>query len=252
MALYLALGLSALLAALLVYRYDLYEREPWYMIVLAVVLGVMGMRVVGAIELVSLALVDTHLAVAALAALHEEAARLLIVIAIAWVFPRQFNDPMDGIVYGSMVGLGMALEESFYLLGLLEAPDVLLLPVEAVRLLGHLVMAGIVGYGVGLARTRVPGWPSMFVRCLIVAFLLHFLWDWIALAASDALSLTPFQTAASIALMLFGIFYYGSLVTAGSQLSKEMFDPGSTIMLWGWPFTAMMARSATDDDERGG
>ena len=123
MALYVALGLCALLAALLVYRYDLYEREPWYMVALAIVLGAAGMRLVGTVELVSLGFVDTQVAVAALAALHEEAARLAIVIAIAFVFPRQFNDPMDGIVYGSMVGLGMALEESFFLLGLLEAPQ---------------------------------------------------------------------------------------------------------------------------------
>lgn len=252
MALYLALGLCALLAALLVYRYDLYEREPWYMIVLAVILGAVGMRVVGAIELVSLVLVDSHIAVAALAAMHEEAARLLIVIAIALVFPRQFNDPMDGIVYGSMVGLGMALEESFYLLGLLESPDMLVLPVEIVRLLGHLVMAGIVGFGVGLARARTTGWPSMFARCLVVAFLLHFLWDWVALAASDAVSLTPLQTTASIALMLFGIFFYGSLVMAGSKLSKQMFAPESSVMLWGWPFTALSASRRADGDERGG
>lgn len=250
MALYVALGLCALLAGLLVYRYDLYEREPWYMVVLAVFLGAVSMRLVGALELVSLVLVDSHVAVAALAALHEEAARLAVVIAIAVVFPRQFNDPMDGIVYGSMVGLGMALEESFYLLGLLESPDVLLLPVEAVRLLGHLVMAGIVGFAIGLARVRAPQWPSQLARCLVVAFLLHFSWDWIALAASDAASLTTLQTIASIALMLFGIVFYGSLVVAGSRLSKKMFAPLSPVMLWGWPFTAFLARRAEDDDER--
>ncbi len=252
MALYFVLGLCALLVALLVYRYDLYEREPWYMIVLAVVLGALAMRLVGAIELLSLVLVDSHVAVAALAALHEEAARLVVVIAIAFVFPRQFNDPMDGIVYGSMVGLGMALEESFYILGLLEAPDVALLPVELVRILGHLVMAGIVGFAIGLARTRVPGWPSQLVRCLVAAFLLHFLWDWIALDAADAVSLSFLQTVASIALMLFGMLFYGSLVLAGSKLSKQMFAPESAAMLWGWPFTVFLMRRAEHDDECGG
>ncbi len=252
MALYSALGLCALLFALLVYRYDLYEREPWYIIVLAVALGALGMRLIGAIELVSLAFVDSYVAVAALAALHEEAARLVMVLAIAFVFPRQFNDPMDGIVYGSMVGLGMALEESFYMLGLLDAPDVLLLPVELVRLLGHLVMAGIVGFAIGLARTRVPGWASQLVQCLVVAFLLHFLWDWISFEAVDAGSMTSLQTVASIGLMLFGMFFYGSLVVVGSRLSKQMFAPKSSAMLWGWPFTVFLARSAEHDDERGG
>jgi len=254
MALYVVLGLCTLLAVLLVYRYDLYEREPWYMIVLAIVLGALGMRLVGAIELVSLVLVDSYVAAAALAALHEEAARVLMVIAIALVFRSQFNDPMDGIVYGSMVGLGMALEESFYLLGLLETPDVLLLPVEIVRLFGHLIMAGIAGFGIGLARTRVPGWPSQLVRCLVVAFLLHFLWDWIALETADGVSPTSLQTVASIALILFGMLFYGSLVLVGSKLSKQMFAPESAAMLWGWPFTVFLetSRSAEDDDERGG
>ena len=210
------------------------------------------MRLVGAIELVSLVLVDSHVAAAALAALHEEAARLVIVIAIAVVFPSEFNDPMDGIVYGSMVGLGMALEESFYLRGLLEAPDMLLLTVELVRLFGHLVMAGIVGFSIGLARTRIPGWPSQLARCLVVAFSLHFFWDWIALDAADAASSTSFQTVASIAVMLFGMVFYGSLVVVGSKLSKQMFAPGSSVMLWGWPFTVFLSRSAEHDDERGG
>lgn len=241
MALYVVLGLCTLLAALLVYRYDLYEREPWYMIVLAIVLGALGMRLVGAIELVSLVLVDSHVAAAALAALHEEAARLLMVIAIALVFRSQFNDPMDGIVYGSLIGLGMAIEESFYFLGLLGTPSPLVLPVEIVRLLGHLVMAGILGFGVGLARTDVFGWRGKLLRCALVAFALHFLWDWVALDSS-AEGISGLQTLASIALMSFGFLFYGSLVVFGSRLSKKRFAPDSTSELWGWPFTVLFNR----------
>ena len=142
MTLYIALALCAFLFALLVYRYDLYEREPWYMLALAIALGYVAMRAAGSLELVALRYVETHVAIAAVAALVEELSRFVMVVAIAVLFPRQFNDPMDGIVYGSMIGLGMAVEESFYLLGLLETPSPLLLPVEIVRLLGHLVMAG--------------------------------------------------------------------------------------------------------------
>jgi RsiW-degrading membrane proteinase PrsW (M82 family) len=118
--------------------------------------------------------------------------------------------------------------------------------------MGHLVMAGIVGFGIGLWRAHSPGWASQLVRCLVAAFLLHFVWDWIALAATDAASLTPLQTLASIALMLFGIVFYGSLVVVGSKLSKKIFAPTSSMVLWGWPFTALMARSMDHDDERGG
>ena len=122
------------------------------------------------------------------------------------------------------------------------------------RLLGHLVWGGIVGFAIGLARTRVPGWASQLVRCVVVAFLLHFLWDWIALDAADASSLTSIQTLASIALMLVGILFYGSVGVVGSKLSKQMFAPESAVGLWGWPFTVFLktSSSAEDDDERGG
>ena len=164
-----------------------------------------------------------------------------MVVAIAVVFPRQFNDPMDGIVYGSMVGLGMAIEESFYMTSLLGTPDLLLLPVEIVRLLGHLVMAGILGFGVGLARTDVFGWRGKLLRCTLVAFALHFLWDWVALDASQE-GMSGLQTFISIAIMLFGFAFYGGLVVFGSRLSKKMFAPNSTAELWGWPFTVLFRK----------
>ena len=157
MALYVTLFLSALLAVLLVYRYDLYEREPWYMILLAIVLGAVAMRLVGAVELFTLGFTETTGGLAALAAFEEELTRLAVVFGIATVFPRQFNDPMDGLVYGSIVGLGMGLEESLYLLNLPAEPNVLTLPVELVRLFGHLIMGGIAGFGVGMARTGIAG-----------------------------------------------------------------------------------------------
>jgi len=239
MALHVTLGLCAFLAALLVYRYDLYEREPWYMLVLGVAAGGVAMRLVGEVELVSLGYVESNVAIAALAALHEELARLLVILAIALVFTRQFNDPMDGLVYGSMVGLGMALEESFYLLGLLDVPGAIRLPVELVRLLGHLVMGGIVGFGLGLAWVDSQGWRGKLILCFLVSTGLHFAWDWIALDVSDTTSLSIYQTAASIAVMLFGMMFYGALVHVGSTLSKGMFAPESRASLWGWPFKAL-------------
>ncbi len=43
MLLYVTLALCALLAGLLVYRYDMYDREPWYMMVTAIVVGATAM-----------------------------------------------------------------------------------------------------------------------------------------------------------------------------------------------------------------
>lgn len=47
MLVYLTLGLCAVFAAALVWRYDLYEREPWYMVLLAVASGIGAMEGIG-------------------------------------------------------------------------------------------------------------------------------------------------------------------------------------------------------------
>jgi RsiW-degrading membrane proteinase PrsW (M82 family) len=235
-SLYAALGFFALLAVLLVYRYDLYNREPWYMLLLAIALGAVTMRVVAVVETVALGIAESPVGLAAVAALVEELARLAVVGAVAVAFPRQFDDPMDGIVYGSIVGLGMALEESVAQLGGLGEPGLLALPVELVRLLGHLVMGGMGGFGVGVARVGLTFWPRALGRSFAAAVLLHFLWDWIALSSPEGASLSPALTVAGVAVMSAGILFYGTLVELGSRLSRERFDPRAETSLWGWPF----------------
>jgi RsiW-degrading membrane proteinase PrsW (M82 family) len=236
MTLPIAVALCAFLAALLVYRYDLYNREPWYALAVAVGLGALAMRLAAYLELPALGLVEAPAGRAVVAATHEELARLASVWALAFLFRRHFDDPMDGIIYGSMVGLGMGLEESFYLLNLARAPNVLTLPVELVRLLGHLVMGGIAGFGVGLAAVRTAGWRRALAVSFGLALALHFSWDFVALSSSDGATLPPLHSLAAAGIMLAGIALYGALVLLASRLSKAAFAPASVRSLWGWPF----------------
>ncbi len=236
MGLYVAVCLSAFLAALLVYRYDLYNREPWYLIALAAGLGFATMRVVAETELWALGLVATDAAEAAVAAILEETTRLAAVVAIAFVFPGEFDDPMDGIIYGSIVGLGMAAEESLHFLQGRSAAELFLFPQEVVRLLGHLVMGGIAGFGVGMGRMGAPGWRRALVLSFSAAVALHFSWDWVALAAADRTTMSKGLALLAAAILLAGIGIYGMLVISGSRLSRQAFAPGSVRSLWGFPF----------------
>jgi RsiW-degrading membrane proteinase PrsW (M82 family) len=235
-SLYVTVCFSAFLAAILVYRYDLYNREPWYMIALAAGIGFATMRLVAAVELWALGLVEGQAAEAAVAAILEETARFAAVVVIASVFSRHFDDPMDGIIYGSIVGLGMAVEESLDFLQARRAPDLPLFPLELVRLLGHLVMGGISGFGVGMGRTGMSRWRRALLLSFAAAFALHFSWDWVALAAGDGAALSPLLTVVAIAIMLTGLGVYGTLVVLGSRMSRAMFAPGSVRSLWGFPF----------------
>src|SRR5690606_24377502 len=91
-------------------------------------------------------------AIALVAATHEGLGKFLVVLLIALLFRGVFNDPADGIIYGSLVGLGAGLMESIALLGFGGGRS-FLPPAEIVRLLGHAVFGGITGYGLGAMVT---------------------------------------------------------------------------------------------------
>lgn len=241
---YITLFICAIFAGLLVYRYDLYEREPWWMIALAVLGGAGVMVFCGWWEDLTLDWIGHRTfeprTIAIVAATHEELARFVIVVLLAFIFNRQVNDPMDGIIYGSMAGLGMAVNESLFYLDLIPPKGDSLPPSELVRLTGHLVMGGIGGFGVGVAvmRNRRAVW--VVPGCLLLAIGLHFMWDWIAFDCLRGAGRTPVHIIGAISVMLFGLLFYGMLVVVGSDWSRRVFAPHSTKVLWGWPVTVML------------
>ncbi len=234
--LYPTLGLCAIAAAVLVYRHDLYDREPLPLLGLTVALGAGAIGLAGRAEewtFAALRLASPR-AIAAVVALLEELGKLAVVTAIA-LLARAFNDPMDGIIYGSMAGLGMAVEESVYCLRGSTAK--VLPPEELVRICGHVVMGGIGGFALGMARARRRGWPLALAGGFAAAVGLHFGWDWLALS-SNARRFTEAQTGLAVALMLGGMLVYGALLTIASHWSHALFSPGSPerVWSWGWPF----------------
>lgn len=98
--LYSTLGLCALAAAFVVYRHDLYDREPLPLLGLTIALGAGAIGLAGRAEewtFAALRLASPR-AIAAVVALLEELGKLAVVTAIALAARRAFNDPMDGIV----------------------------------------------------------------------------------------------------------------------------------------------------------
>lgn len=230
-------------AALLVYRYDLYDREPWYLVLATASAGAAVMWVVGGIEDAVLVRLNGPTASpyppAFVAASCEETARLAIVGALAWLVPRHFNDPMDGLLYGSMAGVGMALEESWAILSQSTTAHSFL-PTELVRVSGHLVMGGITGFGVGMIKrpnAQRRHWATAAAACLGCSVLIHFLWDVAALTQTLSGGLARWPSVAGSAVMLAGMVIYAALVATASRWSRETFAPASRQTLWGWPFS---------------
>lgn len=237
MVIYASVGACAALLALLIYRYDMYEREPWYMLALALAAGAVVSLGLGEVEdwvLGAFAAGGSPWARAAVAASHEEAGKLLIVLAVALIARRHFNDPMDGLIYGAFAGLGMAVEESvFYMAG--ADPE---LRGEFVRLLLHTLWGGLSGFGLGMAWFRIRWWPAKLAAGIAAAAGTHFAWDCIALNARG-LAAHERPVFATIGLMLLALLLFGAAVSIANRCSREAFSPQCTGRLAGWPFTLL-------------
>ena len=245
MLVYATVFVCAYILALMIYRYDMYEKEPWYMLLLVVVLGMGAAFGVGFLEDIMIQFFDQHQSVggqAAIAALAEELAKLLIVVLVAVVFRRQFNDPIDGLIYGAYTGLGFALFESLFYLRIVPA-----VPqrggTEVVRLFLHLLMGGLSGFGVGLARfpKRLPLWPLVLPSGVVAAMTIHFLWDyWCGIPRDDASE--AFQRSVAVGILIVTTVLFGVFVSMGVRRSRAMFSPEHRKRLWGWPFSLLFRR----------
>jgi len=180
------------------------------------------------------------LEIAAVAAVTEEALKVLVVVVVALLAHREFDDPMDGVVYGSMAGLGAALEESLFYAASSPAGGVWVPAGELVRLWAHVVLGGISGFSLGFWRARPRRAAFATGVLLAVAIVLHFAWDAIVLSIPGGFAPTLAQSLAGVGLMVGSLILYGRLVTLASAKSKRQFAPHSRQELWGWPFDRLV------------
>jgi RsiW-degrading membrane proteinase PrsW (M82 family) len=225
MVVYATLFVCAALMVLLVRRYDLYEREPWYMLLVALSLGVALMWTCGWVEdavLLRVRLTPTELASkAAIVTVIEELAKMVVVLTIGTVFRRHFTDALDGIVYGTLGGLGMAIEESLLYLSLASDKNAQALGAEVVRLFAHSLMGGLLGFAVGLTlRPPAPDHRrkiALPVTCIAVALVVHFSWDYIAYSPHVAAAMRGVLMLLMLCLMVM----WGLTVAYAMDLSRR-------------------------------
>lgn len=213
---YLMLTLAVFILAAMMWRYDKHRRERWYMLVLALVLGALARPCIGFFNdgLILRISSDSTVLLASVAGIGEESIKVFVVLLIALVFRDQFDDPMDGIVYGAFAGLGFALSEScLYIPDTLHAlPDIShrdLFGQEAIRAVLHFLIGGIAGFGIGLARCGVARWQALFFPWLVAAMLIHFLWDYACgLGTANDTSGQIFRRSTAICLMIAALILF--------------------------------------------
>jgi len=166
------------------FRADKYEREPLGPLVLTFLAG--AVVTIPAIQLerwvMSAYDMETHrtwgetfMLAFGVVSLWEEGLKLLILLL---VFPRKFfNEPLDGIVYAVMVGMGFATMENIAYLERFGAQGLLVRAFTAIP--AHLVFAIVMGYFLGKAKFAATQHDRnrLMANGFFLAFFLHGIYD---------------------------------------------------------------------------
>ena len=171
---------------------DRYEKEPLWLLVLAFLWGAIPaamasvlFEIILDIPIVALggeSLVANLASVSVNAPLVEESAKGIALIGLVLLFHHEFDDVLDGIIYGAMIGFGFAFTENLfaYFLPILSeegiGPGLINILMRTVVFgFNHAFWTAIVGAAIGYARL-MRGWEWRILAPMMgwmAAVLLH-------------------------------------------------------------------------------
>lgn len=176
--------LPAILIIIFIYRKDKHEQEPYKYIIICTLLGILScipaimgtigieslMNVSNPSESLNILIVAFYAFVAV--AFSEEFAKFLFLRFYIYRKP-EFDEPMDGIVYGVVIGMGFALFEN--ILYVMEGGVGVALLRMFTAVPGHAAFGVIMGYYVGIAKFEKDSSKSMIlmVQGVLFATLVH-------------------------------------------------------------------------------
>jgi len=181
----------------LVLQLDRYEHEPWQILVAAFLWGALVATLIAAIfndvigaivtAMVGRALGDV-LTTSAVAPIVEETAKGIALLLLYVIVRHEIDNVLDGIVYGSLVGIGFAMTENILYFGrILQAEGLVGLGVLFyLRVIlggfGHALYTGTTGAGLGFARETGRPWliPIVVPLAYILGVLQHAAWNFLA------------------------------------------------------------------------
>jgi RsiW-degrading membrane proteinase PrsW (M82 family) len=178
-----------LIVAIYIYLRDRYEKEPFWVLLIALLSGI--------IITIPVVLVETELGRFSIlfnglsgalyngfivASLPEEGFKFAVFLLIFWK-SRNFNEKFDGIVYAVYISLGFALIENFiyvfeggYRVGMLRA----LTAVPA-----HALFGIVMGYNFALAKFYREKRAMRIAAAFSIPFLWHGLYDFLLMSGRE-------------------------------------------------------------------
>ena len=232
----LAALLPALACVAALYWADRYEKEPKRLLATAFLWGAVPALLVAVVvrlffrlpvDLLGAEAIDAVRA-GLVAPLIEETLKGIIVIFIAVRYRREFDNVLDGIIYGAMVGFGFAMTGNmlsyigaFLLRGFSGLGNTIL--IEGVLYgLNHAFYSAIFGAGLGYARLMQRRWERWGIplATFVLAVTSHAIHN---LAMRSAVGLTPFTVAVTwIGLLLIIVVMVWSTMLERQALQTEL------------------------------
>jgi RsiW-degrading membrane proteinase PrsW (M82 family) len=178
----LAAAIPTAIYGTFVWWLDRYEKEPIWLIAAAFLWG--SLPAIGLALLFELGLqtplarssLDPDLAAWGLAPLVEEPVKALALVGLFLLARREFDGPLDGIVYGSLVGFGFSMTENgLYFLNYSAELSALFWVRGVFFGLNHALFSSIVGLALGAVRYRRSAAQAVlaFFGGLALAILFH-------------------------------------------------------------------------------
>lgn len=178
----LAAIFPGLFICFLIYFLDKHEKEEKVPLLITFVLGILsGLPAIGIQMLAAKIGLDSTanfgfllIYVFIVVAFSEELVK--IIMLMAYPFPRPFfNEPMDGIVYSMMVGMGFAVIENIIYAYNYGIETILVRAFTAVP--AHAIFAVFMGYFVGLAKFHPTNKWKLIIFGFTLAIFIHGLYD---------------------------------------------------------------------------
>jgi RsiW-degrading membrane proteinase PrsW (M82 family) len=200
----LAAVIPAFLYARLVLRLDRYEREPrrtvlgcflWgalFATFAAGILNAIGYGVAGAAVGPDEA---DKITATFVAPLVEETLKGMALLLLVLIFRDEFDNMLDGLVYGALVGLGFAMTENIFYFSVAFIEDGalgfgILVGIRTITgMFGHAMWTGLTGAAIGWARSRHGKGALRFIVPVLAwmgAMLQHGLWNGLLSYGGDA------------------------------------------------------------------
>ena len=207
----LAGWIPALIYVGILYWADRYEKEPVGLLATAFFWGALPALFIALIlrifidlplELLGARAMET-LQIGLITPLVEETLKGAIIVFLALRYRREFDDVLDGIIYGGLVGLGFAMNAniisylgSFLTRGFSGLGNIMLS--EGVIFgLNHAFYSAILGAGLGFARTAIKRWQRWVFPLVayLLSIIIHSLHN---LLLHSSMGLSPFSVILSL------------------------------------------------------